>query len=264
MHEFHSDIKTYFNIQYLTARDHIIPYLEGKMDFSKKLRVLEVGCGEAGVLKAFLEKGHHCTGIELEQKRIDTAKKFFADVHNGDQIEFIVRNIYDIDPVKDGLKPFDLIILKDVIEHIPDQEKIIPELKKLSAPGATLFFAFPPWYMPFGGHQQIVRSKLLSKLPWIHLLPKFIYRNVLTMMGEPASTVKELMELDDTGISIERFNRIAVKFYTVVDRTFWLINPIYEYKFKLKTRKVSGVLDSIPFFRNFYTTAAYFTLKNDK
>lgn len=264
MLEFHSDIKTYFHIQYLTSRDHIIPYLQDKMDLSSPIRVLEVGCGEAGVLKAFLEKGHHCTGIELEQKRIDTARKFFAEEPNGDQVEFIVRNIYDIHPEKDGLKPFDLIILKDVIEHIPDQEKIIPELKKLCAPGGTLFFAFPPWYMPFGGHQQIVKSKLLSKMPWIHLLPKFIYKGLLKSNGEPASTINELMELDDTGISIERFNRIAFRFYSIVDKTFWLINPIYEYKFKLKTRKVPALLNSIPFFRNFYTTAAYFTLRNDK
>ena len=70
MLEFHSDIETYFKIQYLTSRDHIIPYLKGKMDMTPPLRVLEVGCGEAGVLKAFLELGHHCTGIELEQKRV--------------------------------------------------------------------------------------------------------------------------------------------------------------------------------------------------
>jgi len=57
MLEFHSDIKTYFNIQYLTARDHIIPYLSQFMDTCTPMRVLEVGCGEAGVLKAFLEKG---------------------------------------------------------------------------------------------------------------------------------------------------------------------------------------------------------------
>ena len=160
MLEFHSDIETYFKIQYLTSRDHIIPYLKGKMDMTPPLRVLEVGCGEAGVLKAFLELGHHCTGIELEQKRVDTALSFFEKEVEAGQIEFIVRNIYDIDPMKDKLKPFDLIILKDVIEHIPDQEKIIPELKKLSKPGGVLFFAFPPWYMPFGGHQQIVKSKV--------------------------------------------------------------------------------------------------------
>ena len=264
MLEFHSDIETYFKIQYLTSKDHIIPYLKGKMDMTPPLRVLEVGCGEAGVLKAFLELGHHCTGIELEQKRVDTALSFFEKEVEAGQIELIVRNIYDIDPMKDKLKPFDLIILKDVIEHIPDQEKIIPELKKLSKPGGILFFAFPPWYMPFGGHQQIVKSKVLSKLPWIHLLPRFLYKSILKSFGEPESTVKELMELDDTGISIERFDKIASKYFSIEDMTMFFINPIYQYKFKLKVKKVIAGLKDIPFIRNFYTTAVYFTLKNDK
>ncbi len=263
MLEFHSDIKTYFNIQYLTARDHIIPYLSKYMDLKSPLRVLEVGCGEAGVLKAFTESGHKATGIELEQKRVETARSFFEEELKSGKIEFIVRNIYDIDPGKDQLEPFDIIILKDVIEHIPDQERIIPELKKLSKPNGILFFAFPPWYMPFGGHQQIVKSKVLSKLPWIHLLPKYLYRNILKFAGEPSSTIKELMELDDTGISIERFKRIAQQYYTILDMTLFLINPIYEYKFKLRNRKVLSGLDKIPFIRNFYTTAVYFILKND-
>ncbi|HMY84648.1 MAG: class I SAM-dependent methyltransferase [Saprospiraceae bacterium] len=264
MLEFHSDIKTYFNIQYLTSRDHIIPYLSQFMDTCSSIRVLEVGCGEAGVLKAFLERGHDCTGIELEQKRIESARELFRETEHGDRIKFIVKNIYDIDPQRDNLEPFDLIILKDVIEHIPDQEKIIPELKKLSKPGGTLFFAFPPWYMPFGGHQQILRSKILSKIPWIHLLPGPLYRSLLQMAGEAESTVKELMELKATGISIERFNAIARQHFNIIDTSFWLINPIYEYKFKLRTRKVPGFLTKLPFFRNFYTTAAYFTLRNDK
>ena len=82
--------------------------------------------------------------------------------------------------------------------------------------------------------------------------------------GEPDSTIKELMELDDTGISIERFDKIASMHYSIEDRTMFFINPIYQYKFKLKVRKVIAGLKDLPFLRNFYTTAVYFTLKNDK
>ena len=51
-------------------------------------------------------------------------------------------------------RQFDLILLKDVIEHIPDQERVIPYLKEFLKPGGRVFFGFPPWYMPHGGHQQ--------------------------------------------------------------------------------------------------------------
>lgn len=262
MLEFHSDIETYFNIQYLTARDHIIPYLSQFMDFDRPLRVLEIGCGEAGVLKAFAEQNHDCVGIELVQKRIDQAYKLMPPELLKTKVKFIVRNIYDIDPQQDQIEPFDLIILKDVIEHIPEQAKIIPELLKLSKPNGMLFFAFPPWYMPFGGHQQIVKNKWLSKLPWIHLLPRPIYSGLLKLGGESPATIQELNELKDTGISIERFRKIAQKSYSVIDCTMYLINPIYEYKFKLKKKLVPAIFSGMPFMRNFYTTCVYFTLKN--
>lgn len=262
MLEFHADTDTYFNIQYLVAKDHIIPYLSAFTDTSDNLRVLEIGCGEAGVLKAFLEKGHQCTGIELEQKRIDQAQRLLAPYVESGQVKFIVRNIYDINPHEDGIEPFDLIILKDVIEHIPGQEKIMAELKKLSKPGGHLFFAFPPWYMPFGGHQQIVKNKWISKIGWIHLLSEKVYAGILKRGGEHANTIRELLELKETGISIERFERIAAKHYQVMDRTLFLINPIYEYKFKIKKRRVFPLFNRLPFIRNFYTTCAYFLLKN--
>ena len=63
--------------------------------------------------------------------------------------------------------------------------------------------------MPFGGHQQMAKSKLLSKLPWFHLLPKSIYKKILSWGGQDPITLNEFMEIKDTGISIERFERIV-------------------------------------------------------
>lgn len=261
MQEFHQDVTGYFRMQYLTAKDHIIPYLSRFMDLTKPLRVLEIGCGEAGVLKAFFEEGHDCTGIELEQHRIDRATELLKEEVRSGKMRFIVRNIYDINPEKEGLQPFDLIILKDVIEHIPQQERIIPELQKLLSPGAYIFFAFPPWYMPFGGHQQILKNKKLSKIPWMHLLPGSLYRRLLLSGGDDPRLVNELIELKATGISIERFKRIAVKYYDIINRTLFLINPIYQYKFNLKPYRVPAVARNLPFIRNFYSTCAYFLVQ---
>jgi len=262
MQEFHQDISGYFQMQYLTGKEHIIPYLSQFMDLSQPLRILEVGCGEAGVLKAFYEAGHHCTGIELESHRIARAKELLAEEMKSGRLELIVRNIYDINPQDEGLQAFDLIILKDVIEHIPGQEKIIPELRKFLSPGGHIFFAFPPWYMPFGGHQQVLKSKRLSKIPWMHLLPASLYRKILLSDGDDPRLVEELLELKDTGISIGRFESIASKYYQIINRTLYLINPIYQYKFGLKPFKVPPFFRSLPFIRNFYSTCAYFLIKN--
>jgi len=154
---------------------------------------------------------------------------------------------------------FDLIILRDVIEHIHNQEKFMNCLKKFLKPGGKVFFGFPPWQNPFGGHQQICKSKLLSKLPFFHLLPLPLYKGVLKIFGESTSTINDLAEIKETGISIERFERILKKENWVTDKKmFFFINPNYEVKFGLKPRASFGFISAIPVVRNFFTTACYY------
>jgi len=262
MFEFHQDKETYFDYQYRTGRDFLLPFVLEKSSLPPQAKILEIGCGEAGVLKAFLEAGHTCVGIELQAHRVELAKVFHAEALAKGQIQFVTRNIYDIDPEKELSFKFDLIILKDVIEHIPDQERFMGFLKAFLAPGGKVFFAFPPWYMPFGGHQQICKNKWLSRLPYYHILPKPLYRWLLQTGGEPADRVQELLEIKDTGISIERFERILrQKGYSVLLRRIYLLNPIYFFKFGLKPRIQTPLISVIPYLRDFISTAVYYLIE---
>ncbi|MEZ4948733.1 MAG: class I SAM-dependent methyltransferase [Saprospiraceae bacterium] len=263
MYEFHKDKKRYFEYQYWTARDYIIPFLSDKINLENKLQVLEVGCAEAGVLKAFLETGHQCTGIELSEARTDLAKEFQKDAIKEGRLKFINRNIYDIDEERDLESKFDLIILKDVIEHIPDQQKIIARLKDFLLPGGIIFFGFPPWQMPFGGHQQICQNKILKALPWYHLLPYGIYRKILKAGGEREAIIKELIEIKDTGISIGQFETYCKRNnLKILKRKFFLTNPIYKFKFGLPVIAYPKFIGFIPFIRNFYITASYYIVSD--
>lgn len=262
MYDFHKDKNVYFHYQYLTSKEYIIPYLEDCMDFNQKLNVLEIGCAEAGVLKAFCDLGHRCTGIELNHERVLLAQKFMEKEVQTGQIRFISKNIHDIDPKADIKGGFDLIILKDVIEHIENQALFISQVRKLLKKGGKIFFAFPPWQMPFGGHQQVCTNKYLAKLPYYHLLPKFIYKGILKLFKEPCYTIKELLEIKATGISIERFEKIIKQNdFKIIKKTFFLFNPIYKYKFGLKPRLQYKLIAKIPYLRNFLTTAVYYLIE---
>lgn len=258
MFEFHADRKRYFDIQVLNAEKYVIPFIEEKFPVKAGMRVLEIGCGEGGVLKAFIDRGCSAVGVELDAPRIDDAKKFLPDDIAAGRIKFVVKNIYEVNADKDFNGMFDIIILKDVIEHIHDQAKLVGWMKNYLKPGGIMFFGFPPWYMPFGGHQQMCHSKL-SKLPYIHLLPVGIYRWILKTKKEP---VEALMEIRDTGISIERFERISKKEgYIILQRRHYLLNPIYEWKFGWKPRRQSIIIKAIPFLRNFFTTCVYYIIQ---
>ena len=124
-----------------------------------------------------------------------------------------------------------------------------------------VFFGFPVWCNPFGGHQQICRNKVLSHTPWLHLLPTYLYKKVLQFGGESTNTINALVSIKDTGISLRRFeNMLDKEQYQIVTHTHYLINPNYDIKFGLQPRIIPKYLQ-IPFLSDFYTTAMYYLIK---
>jgi SAM-dependent methyltransferase len=256
--DFHKDRKKYFEIQVLNAGEYVIPFIEKKFSISPGMRVLEIGCGEGGVLKAFVNIGCTGVGVEFDEPRIENAKIFMPEELATGSIRFVSKDIYQVDISNDLEGLFDIVVLKDVIEHIHDQQKLIGWMKKFLKPGGIIYFGFPPWYMPFGGHQQMCHSRL-GKMPYIHLLPRRMYRWIMKKKKEP---VEALMEIRDTGISIERFEKICKKEgYRIIGRQHYFLNPIYKWKFGWKPRKQSVLIRSIPFIRNFFTTCVYYIIQ---
>lgn len=258
MFEFHSDRKRYFDIQVQNAAEYVIPFIEAYYPVKPGMRVLEIGCGEGGVLKAFVNRGCLGVGVELDHPRIENGSKWLAEDITAGKIHFISKDIYLVDANTELGGKFNIIVLKDVIEHIHDQPKLIAWMQTFLVPGGVIFFGFPPWQMPFGGHQQMCGNKWLSKLPWYHLLPRSWYEGLLRKYNEP---VEALMEIRDTQISIGQFEKIVKdKGYKIVHRLHYLVNPIYQYKFGWKPRKQWKPVTKIPYLRNFITTCVYYLI----
>ncbi|HVU57905.1 MAG TPA: class I SAM-dependent methyltransferase [Puia sp.] len=256
MFEFHKDRKQYFDIQVANTAKYVIPFIRENLPLPKGSRVLEIGAGEAGVLKAFIDEGCIGVGVELLEERVVNGRKWLGPELAAGKLTYIVSDIYKVDVEKDLGGRFDLIVLKDVIEHIYDQAKLLRKLHSFLLPHGAIFFGFPPWQMPFGGHQQICTNKVLAKMPYYHLLPERLYKFILKKYNQP---VKDLIEIRDTRLSLEKFERILKKTdYRIVHRRLFLINPIYQYKFGWKPRVQSSLISRIPWFRNFVTTTAYY------
>lgn len=265
MQQRHKDRKLYFDEQSFTTEKYVIPYIEKQKRLCPETSVLEIGCGEGGNLKPFADRGCQCLGIDLNRQQIENAERFFAPHPNVHKVSFICSDIYDITPPPANQK-YDVIMMRDVIEHIHNQEKFMGFLKGFLKKDGVVFCAFPPWYMPFGGHQQVCKSPTVSKLPYIHLLPESLYRFLLEKNGETEATVDALLEIKETGITLERFERICHnEKYRILDKTYFFINPNYEIKFRLKPAKCWPVFRAVRYLRDFYVTAGYYLIEqNDK
>lgn len=262
MQQRHLDRQQYFQELAATSRNFYISYLQPFVRLTAGTRVLEIGCGEGGNLLPFAETGCQATGIDISPQRIKEASQFFQLA--GRQADFICHDFMQVEAPSDEDLRYDLILVHDVIEHIepPCKPSFMAHIKPFLKAGGIVFFGFPAWQNPFGGHQQISYG-LASKLPFIHLLPAPLYEALLRRSGADQQKIAELRGIRRSRMTIEHFERLAqASNYDIVKRTLWLINPHYQQKFHLKPRRLWPIFASIPIVRNYYTTSAFYLLRN--
>ena len=170
MQKRHKDRQWYFNELANTSRSFYIDYVKQFISLSPSTHILEIGCGEGGNLLPFAELGCKVTGIDRAASRIHQAETFFTA--SGYKGEFTTTDFFNFS----SASRYQLILIHDVIEHISNKEEFFRCLSPLLAKGGIIFWGFPSWQMPFGGHQQICHNRFVSSLPFIHLCPGILYR----------------------------------------------------------------------------------------
>ena len=142
--------------------------------------VLEVGCGvgtQTELLLRFLTIGH-VTGIDISPRSIDIAKSRLSKYKN---LRLFAGDIVDLD--LEGL--FDVILLPDVLEHIPivQHSKLFQKLERLLSPSGFILIHIPdPDY-----------------LRWL----KKNRSSELQIIDQDIDTIVLLKNLEDTSLKVE-------------------------------------------------------------
>ena len=254
----YKDRHQYFDELAETSRAFYVDYIRRFSPVTEGSRILEAGCGEGGNLLPFALSGCEVTGIDFSANKIENARNYFR--LNGAEGTFACADFF-VFPLQE--KPFDMVLVHDVMEHIAPEDKgpFLKRILDLLAPGGVAFLAFPAWQMPFGGHQQTCIRKGVRALPWIHLLPGPIYRSILRLFKEPEQHIGELMDIRRSKMTVEKFEKLCRNTgCKVLDRTLWLINPHYKAKFGLRPVKLRMGLDRIPYLRNWFSTSCWYLI----
>jgi len=120
---------------WFTARNRMIRQLIRRFAPTAQ-RVLEIGCGTGYVLFALREAlpGARLSGSELHSLGLGHAR----DRH-GQAIEF-----FQMDARTSGLRDtLDVVGAFDVLEHIPEDDRVLAEIYKMLKPGGMLFATVP-------------------------------------------------------------------------------------------------------------------------
>jgi len=260
--EFHRDPIGYWQMQYRCAQEYVIPFLENECHLELRGKnVLEIGCGEGGVIAAFHDYGCAAVGMDIAEARLEKARERAGADGKQRRIQFARVNILQPEQTAAWQRQFDLIVMKDVIEHLPGHREALGHIAKLLKPRGYLFFSFPPWYMPFGAHQQVMQSKL-KFIPYTHLLPRAWFRALAQRFGEQKVLVDELVALYDSRLSLSALNKLLRDVpFNVIIKKLYLTNPMYKYKFGLPPIAQPALVAHLPVIREFMTTVAYCTLQ---
>lgn len=100
--------------------------------------VLDIGCGDAGALIAFAEKGARCAGIETFETSLERGMLRAAD--HGVAVD-LKKGAAEAIPFPDD--SFDLVMLDNVLEHVDDRPLTLREVKRVLRPGGVLYMVTP-------------------------------------------------------------------------------------------------------------------------
>jgi SAM-dependent methyltransferase len=244
----------HFDEQKKFAEYYLVPFLQNHVPNLSAKKILEVGCAEAGFLDYLQSIGIDATGIELESRRVELA------LNLNPTLKVQVGDITDSGLPGRLLKKFDVIVMRDVIEHIQNRQKAFQILDKLLHAGGYLFTSFPPRFSAFAGHQQHARS-FLKYIPFVHLLPVFIWRWIGKKMGESSEYINSVIDNYNTGLTINKFEKIyrEAGFDGVVKDTF-LFRPIFKYRMGLPIVKIPNIY----LFREIFSCGCEYLLKKPK
>jgi SAM-dependent methyltransferase len=191
--------------------------------------VLDVGCGYGGVLAALAEayRLRRARGVDLDAGMIARGKELAPA---GMLLE--ARDFFSLEETG-----FDLIVLRDVLEHMPDAAGALRKAATLLAPDGLIFASFAPFWSPFGGHQHN-GDGFFSRLPWLQALPETWFRRVLRFGGNSykgADALADDMEsVLRARLTIRRFiGMVPAAGLQVEHCARYLIRPDFRAKFGL-------------------------------
>ncbi len=110
--------------------------------FKPKGKWLDVGCSAGFVVAAAKQAGFNAFGVEIEKGAVRYAKTEL-------KLENVVAGVLEDQGYPSAY--FDVISLYDVIEHVPDLNKVVKELKRILAPGGVVEIRTPDlghWLTP--------------------------------------------------------------------------------------------------------------------
>ena len=114
--------------------DANIQFVEQTGVVSRQAKILEIGSGKGRLLSHLLRLGHDIRGVQVDRSRIAASRELYGELPLSaiDSVEL---------PAPDG--SVDVALSFDVLEHIPDTDSHLREVRRILKPGGHYLLQTP-------------------------------------------------------------------------------------------------------------------------
>lgn len=117
-------------------------------------KMLEIGCGDGSFLEAMAGKGWDALGLDISETAVRMARsRRDIRVEAGELGECALAD-----------STFDLVVMRHVLEHIPDPVETLKEIRRVLLPGGLLYMTVP--------NIASIESRIAGD-SWFHLDPPY-------------------------------------------------------------------------------------------
>ena len=158
-----------------------------------------------------------------------------------------------------------MILLRDVIEHIPIPQKkqFIQSIKNFGTEKTKFLITFPPFYSPFGLHQQTLLKSSLRKIPYLSLLPHTFLSPILKLFNEDDHAINNILEIRESRMTIYAFDQLIHEVgLTISEEECCFIRPSHEIRYGWKMNKYNK--NTLKGLRELITLGTCYLLANAK
>lgn len=138
------------------------------------IKLMDVGCGDGYLLKeiAIQFPQINLFGVDLSQSRVETAKKF---------VPTAMLETGDAQNIPFGEETFDVVVCSEVIEHCPNDLKVLAELYRISKSNSFLILTAPNLYTLESISKALIGRRIVP--PSYHLR-EYSYYQLIRKMRE--------------------------------------------------------------------------------
>ncbi len=194
-----------------------------------------------------LEGGIEVVGIDIDDNFLSQARQFARQKKVDNIVHFYKKSALNTDFQS---RQFDIIIMSDVLEHIPETEKLLEEMWRILKKDWIILFDFAPYYHYFGHHLWDT-----IQIPWIHLFfsDKFLiklYKKSTKNLEDSKERIKLRIWKDNNWKEVfDYLNKIKRKDFEKIIKIFTKKHKNTKIEIRYYMLKNLNFLWKIPFLR---------------